>query len=154
MSFTHRLDLPLLIPGQGQKDVTHNEAILALDTLVQPAVVSATLGEPPSVREEGQSWIVAAGASGDWQGKEQAIACWSAGGWRFLTPGEGWVAWVVDEQQFVCWRGAGWRRMIAIFDSAPELAVPASGTVIDAEARSTLAALITSLQGLGLIAHS
>ena len=34
METTNRLGLPLLIPGQSQKETVHNEALLALDTLV------------------------------------------------------------------------------------------------------------------------
>lgn len=154
MSITQRLGLPLLIPGQGQKDVTHNEALLALDVLVQPAVASAKLAAAPSARAEGESWIVPAGAAGDWEGMDHAIASWTAGGWRFLTPGEGYVVWVIDDQKFRCWRAGGWRQMVAIFDPLSELVLPSSGTVIDAEVRNTLAALISGLQDVGLIARN
>ena len=34
MPATPRLALPLIAAGQAQKDVTHNEAVLALDRLV------------------------------------------------------------------------------------------------------------------------
>jgi hypothetical protein len=34
-------------------------------------------------------WIVAAGATEDWSGKEGAIAGWTAGGWQFVQPCDG-----------------------------------------------------------------
>lgn len=44
---TDRLRLPLLTAGQAQKEVTHNEALLLLDLLVQASVQSAGLTSPP-----------------------------------------------------------------------------------------------------------
>ena len=35
---TARLALPLIAPGQAQKEVSHNEALAALDLLVQAQV--------------------------------------------------------------------------------------------------------------------
>lgn len=152
MTNTHRLDLPLLVPGQGQKDMTHNEALLALDMLVQPVVESSQISAPPETRSEGQSWIVPVGGSGAWQGHDNAIAYWSAGGWRFASPAQGWMVWAVDVQAPLCWNGTSWRRMIAVFEPAPAVSAPASGSVVDTEARSALTALISSLTGLGLLA--
>ena len=42
-----RLSLPYIAPQQAQKQVTYNEAIRALDVLVQPVVMSRTTATPP-----------------------------------------------------------------------------------------------------------
>jgi len=43
------LGLPLLVPSQAQKTVTHNEALLILDSLVQLAVLDRDRTEPPGL---------------------------------------------------------------------------------------------------------
>ena len=53
MDQTPNLQLPYIAPSQAQKHVTHNEAIRALDALVQLCVVNRTLTEPPSEPREG-----------------------------------------------------------------------------------------------------
>jgi hypothetical protein len=55
------LSLPLLMPSQAQKHVTHNEALMRLDMLVQLAVLSADQPAPPSQPGLGERHIVGAG---------------------------------------------------------------------------------------------
>lgn len=43
---TPRLALPLLQPGQAQKEMYHNEALARLDLAVQPAVARAQIFRP------------------------------------------------------------------------------------------------------------
>ena len=88
-----RLALPLLQPGQAQKEQDHNEALARLDLAVQPAVQAVALDTPPATPGEGQCWIVGAAPSGDWSGRAGMLAGWSAGGWRYIAPVEGMVAW-------------------------------------------------------------
>jgi len=76
MSETPSLGLPLLAAEQAQKHVTHNEAISALDALVQLAVKDRGLAAPPGSPAAGDRYIVAAGASGAWAGHESEIAAW------------------------------------------------------------------------------
>lgn len=53
-----RLGLPLLQPGQAQKELSHNEALIVLEMLVQPCVEALGLETPPSDPEPGQCWVV------------------------------------------------------------------------------------------------
>jgi hypothetical protein len=55
MSNTIRHSLPLLAAGQAQKEVTHNEALLAIDRQLQLSVVSRTRAQPPTVPVAGES---------------------------------------------------------------------------------------------------
>ncbi len=108
MSETPRLGLPQLAAAQAQKHVTVNEALSLLDALVQIGVKDRDLAAPPGTPSEGDLYIVAAGATGAWAGWEDAIALWSAGAWRRIDPGEGWLAWVEDESGFVRHAASGW----------------------------------------------
>jgi Protein of unknown function (DUF2793) len=102
------LGLPLIMPAQAQKHVTHNEALAALDAVVQLAVVSRGSGSPPGSPATGERHIVASPASGAWAGQEDSVALWDGGAWRFFAPQTGWRAWVGDETALVVWDGGGW----------------------------------------------
>lgn len=95
---TTRFDLPLLVAGQGQKDITHNEALLLIDMLLHPSVESRALASPPANPTGGQCWLIPTGATGAWEGSTDAMAAWTAGGWRFIPAREGMTLWVRDEQ--------------------------------------------------------
>src|SRR5690606_33195949 len=88
--------------------VTHNEAIRSLDALVHLAVLDRDLSAPPASPADGARYLVAAGATDAWAGKEGRVAAWQDGAWAFLTPKPGWIAWVVDEDRLISFDGAAW----------------------------------------------
>ena len=68
MITTARFALPLIAPGQAQKEVYHNEALAAIDAALHACVTEAPRADPPAEPDEGESWIVAADATGAWEG--------------------------------------------------------------------------------------
>lgn len=90
---TPRLDLPLLMPSQAQKHVTHNEAIDRLDGIVHLTVQAFDVSTPPATPEEGAIWQVGDSPTGLWIGMAGSLARWRNNGWDFLAPREGWIAW-------------------------------------------------------------
>ncbi len=108
MTETARLGLPLIAEAQAQKHVTHNEALLRLDAVVQMAVKDRDLTEPPDAPVDGDAWIVAAGAAGDWAGHDDEVVLRQAGGWVFLVPRAGWIAWIEDEGRLAIHDGTAW----------------------------------------------
>ena len=107
MDQTPNLLLPYIMPSQAQKHVTHNEAIRALDALVQMAVLDRDLATPPASPADGDRYLVAAGGLDAWAGKDGMIAAWQDGAWAFFTASSGWLAWVADEDRLLCHNGAG-----------------------------------------------
>ena len=105
---TPNLSLPLLLPAQAQKHVTHNEALRLLDILVQLSVLDWALAAPPGTPAEGDRYIVGQGPTGAWEGQTGKVAVWSSGGWVFLAPAQGWTAWVAAAARAVTWTGTGW----------------------------------------------
>lgn len=148
---TSRLELPLLVAGQGQKDITHNEALVALDALLHARVVSREISVPPSAPAAGDCWLVAAGASGAWAGGDGRLACWTAGGWRLLALPEGASLWVSDEAARVRKVSSGWAVEAPIGAPVDAVASAVGGVVVDEEARAVLHSLLERLQQLGLI---
>lgn len=105
---TDNLLLPYILAAQAQKHVTHNEAIRALDALVQLSVLDRDLAAPPGAPVDGARYIVAASPTGAWAGHAGKIAAWQDGAWEIYSPREGWVAWIADEDILVAWSGTAW----------------------------------------------
>jgi hypothetical protein len=95
---TARLSLPLLMPAQAQKHVTHNEALQLLDALTQLVLAGVDLDQPPASPFDGGCYGVGAAPVGDWTGQAGKIACRSGAGWQFVTPQDGWAAWDTVDQ--------------------------------------------------------
>ncbi len=108
MDNTPNLSLPYIAAAQAQKHVTHNEAIRALDAVVQLSVLDRDLAAPPVSPADGERYIVAAPATGDWAGKEGQIAAWQDNAWMFYVPNKGWLVWVADENALLAWDGTAW----------------------------------------------
>lgn len=108
MARTRRLDLPLLAGAQAQKHVTVNEALARLDALAAPAALSRSLTVAPAGAADGDVYVVAAGASGDWAGEAGNLALRDNGGWVFCLPHAGKRAWVIDEAVEIVHDGVGW----------------------------------------------
>lgn len=142
---TPRLGLPFLFVGQAQKEMFVNEALSRLDLLVQANVVSE-MSQPPSAPQPGQCWLVGPGATGDWSGAEGQIAGWVGGAWQFCPPTPGMAVWDSTTSQRLVYNDS-WQR-----PATPP--TPNGGTVIDSEARTTLAALVAALGEAGILATS
>ena len=106
---TRLLDLPLIQMGQAQKHVTHNEALLKLDALVQPVAADLDRTVPPADPGEGDRHLVAPGATGDWAGQDGAIASFANGGWLFQAPQAGWKVRVLAADADAVFDGTAWR---------------------------------------------
>jgi hypothetical protein len=159
---TPRFGLPFILPGQAQKEIYHNEALMLIDAALQAAVEGAPLAEPPAAPSLGQSWIVASSPSGAWAAKADQLAIWSEGGWRFVEPAPGMAAWDKQAQRRIHWNGAEWSAAMpvgslviagqqVVGSRQPAVPSPSGGTVIDAEARVALAALTAAIKSHGLI---
>ena len=161
---TPRLGFPFLAMGQAQKELTHNQALVMADFLIQPVVQSANLLAPPPALTAGQCWIVGASATGDWAGKEAMLACWTAGGWQFLSPFEGMRVWSLADITYLQWTASSW--LIGVINArsvsvdgiqvigsrSGNIAAPSAGAVVDAEARIAIDQILSALRGHGLIA--
>lgn len=103
-----RLDLPYIQPAQAQKHVTHNEAIELLDLIVQLTLEAVEATAPPPAPQEGQTWAIGTGATGDWASHDNTLASFRGGGWLYASPLEGWQAYVVGDGQIRVYDGANW----------------------------------------------
>jgi hypothetical protein len=161
---TARWALPMIVPGQAQKEMTHNEALTRLDLLLAATVETAPLDTPPLAPVPGTCWIVGTAPTGAWSGQAHALAGWTGGGWRFIQPREGMQLWLRDEGRSLRFLDGAWSaeplsgRSLAIAGEsilgsrAPAIAAPSGGTIIDEQSRATLLTIIEVLQHHRLIA--
>lgn len=104
---THLL-LPYILASQAQKHVTHNEALAALDLLVQARVTDWNTATAPAAPADGEAWVVATGAGGAWAGRDRQIAMWRDGSWTFHDPGQGTTVWIGAENRPATFDGTAW----------------------------------------------
>ncbi len=129
MANSPNLILPYIEAAQAQKHVTHNESLRVLDAAVQLSVLDRDLTAPPGSPSDGDRYIPASGATGDWSGKDLNIAAYQDGAWAFLVPRVGWLVWVADEDVLLVWDGSSW-----IDASAVSSLNPASGGLVGVNA--------------------
>ena len=139
---TPRFALPLLFPGQSQKEYYVNGAHARADALLH-AACDGEAAQPPATPVEGQAWLVSAGATGEWAGHDDSLAAFQAGTWLHVAPNDGMRVFDRSTGQVLIYRG-GWQR-----PAAP--AEPTGGTTVDGEARAAIADLIAVLAQAGIL---
>jgi hypothetical protein len=160
---TARLALPLLQPGQAQKELYHNEALALIDIAVAASVEAIGVNTPPSGPVIGQCWVVGASPTDDWAGEAHSLAGWTAGGWRFVSALPGMTVWSRADHLVACFYNDNWvlgevraaRVMVAgqqvVGARLAAIPAPAGGSVVDSEARAALTAILGMLRTHGLI---
>ncbi len=141
MSASPNLRLPYIDPNQNQKSVTHNAALTMLDALVQTNVQSAALTAPPSAPADGQCWIVAAGATGAWAGRDAQMAAWQDGAWAFYPPNKGAIAFVDALGSALIWNGSAWGPLLG---ALTQLSLGSLGIGTAADAGNPLSAKLNA----------
>ncbi len=132
MPETSSLGLPLLVAEQAQKHVTHNEALTALDAIVQLSVIDRDLTAPPGSPSDGDRYLVGAGATDEWADHDDEVAAWQDGAWSFHAPQAGWRCWVEDESVLLIWTGSAWSDLSLLIAVLQNLALLGIGTTADA----------------------
>lgn len=162
---TARFALPMLQPGQAQKELYHNEALVLLDLAVQSVVVDIGLNTPPTNPSSGQNWIVGPSPTGAWSGAATQLAGWTGGGWRFVAPFDGMIVWSVASALHARFAAGAWvvgesraARLViggeqVVGPQQAAITTPAGGTTPDTEARAAISAILGALRAHGLIAE-
>lgn len=87
-----------LTEGQGLPETTENERGRRFEQGAQHFnVKDKDLTAPPGSPAQGDCYIVAAGATGTWAGKDKHLAFYMNTGWQFIAPLTGFRAYVQDE---------------------------------------------------------
>jgi hypothetical protein len=139
---TTNIALPLIAAGQAQKHVTHNEALMTLDSVIQLSVLTRVLVNPPSSPAEGDRYLIPASATSSWAGKTGKIAAFVDGNWNFYQPKTGWIVWIVAENAAFVHDGTGFVPLLkfelvdkvginAVADNTNRLAIKSPASLFD-----------------------
>jgi hypothetical protein len=164
METTERLSLPMIIPGQAQKELFHNEALQVIDIVLAAAVEQPPLNDPPANPAAGACYLVGDAPSGEWAAYAGSVASFGSAGWRFVAPVVGMTVSVKPTGAIATFGTTGWeigsiRGSQLIIDGnqvvgprAAAIADPSGGTTVDTEARTALEQILACLRHHGLIA--
>ncbi|WP_136635901.1 DUF2793 domain-containing protein [Pseudooceanicola onchidii] len=137
------LSLPFILPSQAQKHVTHNEALLLLDALVQLSVLSATDTAAPGAPDPGDRYVVPLGGTGAWSGRDGSLALWDGTGWIYLQPATGWIAWVQDTGSQLRFDGTTWGALSATGETVAKLGINTTADEVNRLSVSAPASLLS-----------
>lgn len=97
----------LALAENGWKDAM-NANLRKLTTLTQAIAKDKDLATPPASPATGDTYIIAASATGAWSGHETHITVWDGVAWIFYTPTKGWRFYVDDEDADYRFNGSVW----------------------------------------------
>jgi hypothetical protein len=111
---TPRLGLPELVSGQAIPETTVNEQVRGLECLSGHLILKdRDLATPPGSPADGETYLIAASATGAWAGQDGNIAYRLNTAWKIFAPIEGLTAWVNDEDMFIGYDGSAWNTLAA-----------------------------------------
>lgn len=85
-----------------------NQNLVLLDALLNPYIISMTFSSPPQNSEDGDMYLIASGASGDWAGHDGHLAYRISGTWAFFSPTRGVRARLASSAAFIWYNGSAW----------------------------------------------
>lgn len=135
MAQTTRLGLALMAAAQSQKHVTHNDALLSLDALVQGVVAETDRLAPPASPQEGDAYLIGSAPTGAYAGQAGMLAAFVSGSWRFFQPQTGWVVFVKSRNALMVLSGGSWHVIDDLAQSFSNLKNLGIGTTADASNR-------------------
>lgn len=107
---TERLKLPYIMPAQAMKHVSHNEALQRIDACLHLSI-DLTSDIPVEIPSEGLTCLIGASPTGDWTGRSGDIAFWQDGAWQFMTPRDGWCAWIKPAGMMRVFDDGAWQEL-------------------------------------------
>lgn len=166
MSETMKLALPLLSAGQSLREQTLNEALTRIDMSMYASILEPPRNSAPTGPADGDSYLVGTSPSGEWAGRDDQLACFTQGGWRYLEPVVGMR--VHNASSGLDWQfdGTSWSEGVMAASAikigsvqvvgAQQMAIaaPIGGSVIDVEARSAISSILAAMENHGLISTS
>ena len=94
------LDMEELAASQSQPHLTINAALRTLEAACNLSAISRT-ATPPGSPVDGDTYLIAPAATGAWSGHDEEVAVLVGGGWHFLAPHGGWVAYNQADNEFL-----------------------------------------------------
>ena len=122
---------------------------------------SRSLALPPATPALGSCYIVPAAGATAWGHPAGTLLHWQGAGWLARTPRDGQIVMITDESAMLV-HGGNWQAQwpvtglrvagrTVLAASPGAVALPSGGSVVDSQARATLAVLVAALQQQGIV---
>lgn len=106
---TPNIEGDYMVGDQGSGDVTYNQALNILDTLVQMMLKSISTTTPPGAPDDGDRYYIPAGADPPWDANIGKIATWRESQYQYDDTKLGYRAWVEDLAMMMYYNGSSWQ---------------------------------------------
>lgn len=143
MAATTKLTLPFLDAAQSQKHVTHNDALNALDALVQISLKGIFTNAPPGSPAAGDRYITGGTPTGAWAGQTYKLAVYQDGVWKFFAPQTGWTAFDETGGGCVVYNGSNWIAITGTVLNLSQLGIQGTPDATNRVLAKTTAVLFT-----------
>lgn len=139
-------------------------ALQSLDAIVAGVVEEWGNNDPPQSPIPGACYLIGDTPTGEWSQYAGHLAAFTGAGWRFVAPVVGLNVIVKSSGAIATYLPGGWdvgslrgSRLVVegeqvIGAQAAAIANPAGGTIIDSEARTAVAEILSAMRQHGLIA--
>lgn len=151
---TPNLGLNVIDEGQSGAHILLNENLRTLDALIGCTVITYQDTAPPASPSNGDAYIPASGATGDWSGHDNEIAYYHDG-WSFHTPNDGWIVFSSLESHMFCYVTNAWVRVPFQGTAITSLTQSISNQPTQAEVtaiQNKVNEIIASMESTGVIA--
>jgi hypothetical protein len=141
-------------------------ALQILDSVIAAAAEEPPRNDPPNPPVVGTCFLAGPSPTGDWASNANALASYTAAGWRFASPLDGMQVWIKSSSVSAIYAAGAWQ-VGTLFGSkvvvggaqvvgaqASSIADPAGGATIDSEARTAISSILAALRQHGLISSS
>ena len=147
MENTGRYALPLIMPQQAQKHVTHNEALTLVDGLIFPVIAGFGSNVAPTNPVPGKAWYTGPNPTGDWFDQPLRLAIFTSAGWRFVVPQKGLTAFDETSGQMILFDGSNWASLSTAinFNNLPMVGVNTGADTVNRLAVRAKAALMSAV---------
>lgn len=109
MTTSPRLGFSELATGETIPETAINEIDRFLETFATRCVIKdRDLSTPPGSPADGDAYLVKATGTGAWASHDGALAFYMNTAWKFVTPKEGFAAYVNDEDVVITYNGSSW----------------------------------------------
>ena len=110
MTTTPILGMTEWATAQASPWIAHNLALRYLEFFAAGGAIEDRDETDPSglTPSDGQAWLIAASATGDWAGKDGQLALYVNTGFAYLTAKEGMRVYVKDEDVTIVFDGTAW----------------------------------------------
>lgn len=108
MTKTPNLSIDLIHPNQSQKELTINEALTIIDSVLNNSIININVNNIPLNPASGDLYHIGDSATGEWENYLGHMAVYTDGGWRYFMPRHGFIMWSNAHDSKIVYKQGAW----------------------------------------------